>query len=141
MATRGLIRFAKREDGVTFNEHPGVDKIHVEIYNHYDSYPEGLGVDLSKFLNELKVVNGLGDRTVRVANGMGCLAAQLVADMKTEPGQVYLYKPNEDKGWAEYVYYIWVAERKDIWLSIFDYYDNCIFVGKPSKLIEKYNTN
>ena len=58
MATRGLIRFAKREDGVTFNEHPGVDKIHVEIYNHYDSYPEGLGVNLSKFLNEFKVVNG-----------------------------------------------------------------------------------
>ena len=141
MATRGLIRFAKSEDGVTFNEHPGVDKVHVEIYNHYDSYPEGLGVNLSKFLNEFKVVNGLGDRNARVANGMGCLAAQLVADMKTEPGQVYLYKPNEDIGWAEYVYYIWVAERKDIWLSIFDYYDNCIFVGKPNKLIEKYNTN
>ena len=30
------INFVEREDGVSFNEHPGVDKIHVQIYNHYD---------------------------------------------------------------------------------------------------------
>ena len=50
MSTRAQVRFATREEGVSFNEHPGVDKVHVEIYNHYDSYPEGLGVILAEFL-------------------------------------------------------------------------------------------
>ena len=140
MATRGIVRFAKREEGVTFNEHPGVDKVHVEIYNHYDSYPEGLGVILAEFLEDFKVVNGLSCERDKVANGMGCLAAQLIAYMKDGPGGIYLQKPSEDTGWAEYVYYIWAVENKGIWISIFDTFDEkCIFVGKPEKLIEKYD--
>jgi hypothetical protein len=140
MATRGIVRFTRREEGVTFSEYPGVDKVHVEIYNHYDSYPEVLGVYLAEFLEDFKVTNGLSGDTSKVANGMGCLAAQLIAEMKDGPGSVYLQKPSEDTGWAEYVYYIWVVENKDIWISIFTTYDDkCIFVGRPEKLIEKYD--
>ena len=138
MATRGLIRFAKREEGVSFNEHP--ENVEVQIYNHYDSYPEGLGLDLAEFLKDFKVVNGWGGDENKIANGMGCLAAQLIVYMKNGPGSVYLQKPSEDTGWAEYVYYIWAADNKGVWISIFDTYDDkCIFVGKPEKLIEKYD--
>jgi len=41
MSTRAQIRFATREDGVSFSEHP--DKIHAQFYCHSDGYPEGLG--------------------------------------------------------------------------------------------------
>ena len=140
MATRGLIRFAKREEGVSFNEHP--ENVEVQIYNHYDSYPEGLGLDLAKFMRDFRVVNGLGsDLPDKIANGMGCLAAQLIANMKDGPGNVYVEKPHKDRFMIDYTYYIWVADNKSIYISVFDYDDNCIFVGEPYKLIEKYNTN
>ena len=138
MATRGIVRLAKREEGVSFNEHP--ENVEVQIYNHYDSYPEGLGLDLAKFMCDFRVVNGLGRDEGKVANGMGCLAAQLIANMKKKPGGVYVEKPDSKRSWIDYVYYIWVAEHKDIWISIFDYDDGCVFVGKPRKLIEKYGS-
>ena len=59
MATRALINFVEREDGVSFGEHPNVDKIHIQIYHHYDGYPQGLGVKLASFLDGYDVVNGL----------------------------------------------------------------------------------
>ena len=84
MATRALINFVDREDGVSFSEHPGVDKIHIQIYNHYDGYPSGLGVTLADYLQDFTVVNGLGSRQGKVANGMGCLAAQTVKYLKNQ---------------------------------------------------------
>ena len=58
MATRAKIHIARREEGVSFSEIP--EKIMVSIYNHYDGYPEGLGVTLASYLNDMKIVNGLG---------------------------------------------------------------------------------
>ena len=140
MATRGIVRFANREEGVSFNEHP--ENVEVQIYNHYDSYPEGLGLDLAKFMRDFRVVNGLGsDLPDKIANGMGCLAAQLIANMKNGPGNVYVEKPRKARFMIDYTYYVWVADNKSIYISVFDYDDNCIFVGEPYKLIEKYNTN
>ena len=146
MSTRAIIRFAAREEGVTFSEHPEVDKILTQIYHHYDGYPEYLGVELAEFLSDYRVVNGLGvekyrDDGSKIANGLGCLAAQVVAELKGVPGNVYLQKPSKEKGWEDYIYYIWGVENKSIWFSIFDYDDNCIFVGEPHKLIEKYKQN
>ena len=46
MSTRAQIRFATREDGVSFSEHP--DKIHAQFYCHSDGYPEGLGLDIAE---------------------------------------------------------------------------------------------
>jgi len=138
MATRALINFVEREDGVSFSEHPGVDKIHIQIYKHYDGYPEGLGVDLANFLDGYDVVNGLSTGYQGpVANGMGCLAAQTVSYLKDEPGNVYLQKPIE-KDWEDYEYFVWVKDHAELWISIFDYDGNCIFVGEPDELLTKY---
>ena len=102
MATRALINFVEREDGVSFSEHPGVDKIHTQIYNHYDGYPQGLGVKLANLLDGYNVVNGLSNSYQGpIANGMGCLAAQLVSYIKDEAGNIYLQKPIE-KDWEDY---------------------------------------
>ena len=140
MATRALINFVEREDGVSFSEHPGVDKIHFQIYNHYDGYPSGLGVTLANYLQDYKVVNGLGNDQELVANGIGCLTAQTVKYLKDGPGNIYLHKPSKID-WEDYEYFIWCKEGHGVWISILDYNGNCIFVGEPDKLIEKYEYN
>ena len=137
MATRALINFVERKDKVSFSEHPGVDKIHIQIYNHYDGYPSGLGVTLADYLQDFVVVNGLSTGQGRVANGIGCLAAQTVQYLKEGPGNIYLHKPSE-KDWEDYEYFIWCKEGHGVWISIFDYEGECIFVGEPSDLITKY---
>ena len=38
MSTRAQVRFATREDGVSFSEHP--EQIHAQFYKHSDGYPE-----------------------------------------------------------------------------------------------------
>ena len=138
MATRATIHVAKREEGVSFSERP--DKTIVDIYHHWDGYPEGLGVTLASYLDDMKIVNGLGRDDMNVANGLGCLAAQLIAEIKDGPGNVSIIGSEESYSWIDYEYYIWGAEYKDIWISIFDG-DECIFVGKPRDLLKKYYTD
>ena len=135
MATRAMISIAKREEGVSFSEEP--NQTIVDIYHHWDGYPEGLGVTLADYLNGKKVTNGLGRDNNNLFNGMGCLAASLVAELKDGPGDVYI-EPRESHGWIDYQYYIWGDTYKDIWISIFSD-DECIFVGKPQQLLDKYD--
>lgn len=80
------------------------------LYRQYDGYPTGHGAELADYLNGMYVVNGLGldQKDQKVANGMGCLAAQLVSFFKKdEAGQFYLHAPvlNADH-WQEYEYHI-----------------------------------
>ena len=138
MSTRSLVRFATREEGVSFSEHP--ERVEVQVYKHYDGYPEGHPLDLAKFLKEFKIVSGLGIDTYQMANGLGCLAAQYVAAFKMKPGDLYVENSDTEHGDIEYITYVWGTENKDIWMSIFDTYeDKCIFVGKPQQLIDKYD--
>ncbi len=139
MATRAMISIAKREEGVSFSVIP--DETIVDIYHHWDGYPEGLGVTLASYLDNMKITNGISskDNPDYVFAGLGCLAASIVAYLKDGPGNVYI----EDRGkhgWIDYHYYVWGDYSKDIWISIFDG-DECIFVGKPEMLLEKYDTN
>ena len=119
MSTRAQVRFATREEGVSFNEHP--DKIHAQFYVHNDGYPEGLGLDIA---------TSYADR-VSLSKGWE------IEDLDTRHGDL------------DYIYYIWQTpgpEKKDTWISIFetrpfeDLVGECIFVGKPNKLIAKYGS-
>ena len=137
MATRSLVRFARREEGVSFSEHP--EKIEVQVYKHYDGYPGGHPVDLAKFLNNFKILNGIPyPEPDKVANGLGCLAAQYVAAFKMAAGDIYVENPDTERSWIEYITYVWGDDGKGIWMSIFNDEDECIFVGKPQQLIDKY---
>ena len=139
MATRAMISIAKREEGVSFSEEP--NQTIVDIYHHWDGYPEGLGVTLASYLDDKRIVNGIGskDNEDLIFNGMGCLAASLVAHLKDGPGNVYI-EPRESHGWIDYEYYIWGYEGKTIYISIFSN-DECIFVGEPEDLLDKYDKN
>ena len=119
MSTRATVRFATREEGVSFNEHP--KKWNAQFYKHHDGYPEGLGVDLANCI-------------VKEGSWYG-------VTMEIEHVDIV-------HGDIEYMYYIWQDHGKSIWMSIFETYladpfgnedDECIFVGKPEKLLEKYD--
>lgn len=79
------------------------------MYRQFDGYPSGHGTELAEFLNVGTVVNGLGADSKNVFNGMGCLAAQLVAKFKDGPGGFYLHAPVLGRDdWQEYEYHVYV---------------------------------
>ena len=57
MATRAMIRFATRESGVAFSEHPEV--WHAQFYRHYNGNVEDLGQDIVNSLVNSQTVDGL----------------------------------------------------------------------------------
>ena len=130
MSTRAQVRFATREDGVSFSEHP--DKIHAQFYVHNDGYPEGLGLQIACSISE--------DSPNTSFYG----EIEHVQDLHTD---------------LDYIYYVWQKYDDDTWISIFRVGygeeicpmcnqgaigpgepDKCIFVGTPEKLITKYGS-
>ena len=127
MSTRAQIRFATRETGQSFSQHP--EKIHAQFYCHSDGYPEGLGVDIAESIT---------------MNNNPSLKWEIehVQDEHTD---------------LDYIYYIWSDYDKDTYISIFhvglgdwcgkckryveEQEDKCVFVGSPEKLIELYSQN
>lgn len=80
----------------------------INMYRQYDGYPTGHGAELAEFLTPFHMVNGLGfDETRKVANGMGCLAAQLVSNFKSEAGGFYLYPTSAVDCGQDYEYHIY----------------------------------
>lgn len=97
MGTRSLT-FFKTEEGANI----------VCMYRQMDGYPSGHGTELAEFLTGITLVNGISlAKKKKVANGMGCLAAQAVAHFKHGPGGIYLEVPRltADHG-QEYVYIV-----------------------------------
>jgi len=96
MGTRSTVAF--------YSEHEP-RKVLLKVYQQYDGYIDGVGHELANFLESKKVVNGFGatEQTMEngYANGMGCLAAQYVAEHKTAIGGFYM-TTNDDK--QEYNY-------------------------------------
>ena len=156
MSTRALINIVDRQEGRSFSKTLPSTAIHTQIYKHYDGYPSRLGVTLASYLKGYDIRNGVPNNYTgfenKIANGIGCLSAQLVSYLKDEPGNVYLQPPgNIDM--EDYVYYVWIKESKEIMISIFevgfnanldplyDDRDKCIFVGNCESLIKKYEYN
>jgi len=117
MSTRAQVRFATREDGVSFSEHP--DKIHAQFYVHSDGYPEGLGLQIACSISKDSPITSFYGEIEHVQDTHGDL---------------------------DYIYYIWSDYDKDTWISVFktntfsDEDEECVFVGKPNKLIAKYGS-
>jgi hypothetical protein len=89
------------------------------LYRQFDGYPSVHGQELAGFLDGMNVVNGLGAEGERkIANGAGCLAAQLVAHFKTEPGGFYIYAPGSQDCGEEYVYEVRVGAEKGLYIDV-----------------------
>lgn len=96
------------------------DKDLVVLYRQFDGYLDGHGSDLKEHFQGFTIGNGLpaGDCS-HFANGMNCLAAQVVAAFKADAGGFYLY-PADTRGCGEeYVYEISDGGGK-IALKIYD---------------------
>lgn len=85
------------------------NKAIINMYRQYDGYPEGHGQELAEFLGEFAAItNGIRvGETRKTANGMGCLAAQLVANFKTEVGGFYLYPTSAKDCGQDYEYHVY----------------------------------
>jgi len=125
MSTRAIIRFATREEGVSFSEFPA--KYHAQLFVRLDGQPDSLGIDIA---------NSIADR---------CFIPHNLEIDSLDTKRVHL----------DYIYYIWQHADKSTWISIFEYAQSycptcgnpeddgepmyeCVFVGEPDKLQEKY---
>ena len=129
MATRAQVRFATREEGVSFNEHP--EKIHAQFYVHNDGYPERLGVEIAESILDSEQLRGWE-----------------IEYLDTKRGDLdYMYYI-----WQTECKTTWISIFE---LNITDHYcgecghylqpqfaiaEKCIFVGEPQKLIAKYGS-
>ena len=87
-----------------------VNSAAVCMYRQRDGYPSGHGKILAEFLLPFKIGIGLGiDATEQLANGAGCLAAQIVARFKQHPGGIYLKPVRSTDCWQDYEYHIFVG--------------------------------
>jgi hypothetical protein len=126
MSTRAQVRFATREEGVTFNEHP--EKIHAQFYVHSDGYPEGLGVEIAEsLLNYFKI------------------CSWEIESLDAKHGDLeYIYyiwqKPNAN-AWISIFEVSFPRYCRECNQYIGEGESKCIFVGRPEKLIGKYKEN
>lgn len=109
MGTRSLTVF--KEDGADI----------VVMYRQMDGYPTGHGQDLAGFLAGMVMVNGMsGGDPPKTANGMPCLAAQVVAHFKDGVGSIYLHPAGTRKCGEDYIYYVSGVEGKEPTIKVCD---------------------
>ena len=143
MGTRSLTRFI--ETYTDTNEKTKRKKVVtneiVVMYRQYDGYPEGHGLQLAEFLADGKMVNGIGLNDTKVFNGMGCLAAQVVAHFKEGAGGFYLHKAGTKDCWEEYDYHIiFNDDTKVLSIKCFTSDKVLLFEGTPQEFIENVET-
>ena len=81
----------------------------VNMYRQYDGYPSGHGLELAQFLTRGKLVQGLSGKEQVVFNGMGCLAAAMIANFKETPGGFYIHSVEETECGQDYEYHVYQA--------------------------------
>jgi len=79
----------------------------VNMYRQYDGYPSGHGLELAQFLTRGKLVSGLSGKDEVVFNGMGCLAAAMIANFKETPGGFYIYSVEDTECGQDYEYHVY----------------------------------
>ena len=122
MSTRAQIRFATREAGQSFNQHP--DAIHAQFYNHSDGYPEGLGINIAESLvNSYKIELEIQSLTAKHGD------LDFIYYIWQAPGKetfISIFETNQ-MGYCENC-------GQDVLTK-----DKCIFVGTPTDLINNYS--
>ena len=124
MSTRAQIRFATREAGQSFNQHPSA--IHAQFYKHSDGYPEGLGVDIANSIMDNVGLNGIEIEPLTTKHG----DLEYIYYVWQAPGKETFISIFEVNG---FVYCETCGQ--DVKTE-----DKCIFVGMPTELITKYGS-
>ena len=109
------------------------------MYRQMDGYPDGHGKDLAEFLQDMYITNGISmqDKNRKTANGIECLAAQVIAHFKRGPGGIYLYKAKARDCGENYIYTIQGEVGKLVTMKVFRvYYKREIFNGTGQEFLE-----
>ncbi|MES2287515.1 MAG: hypothetical protein V4547_17605 [Bacteroidota bacterium] len=125
MSTRSTLKFYSE-----FNQ----ENVIATIYQHYDGYIGGVGHELAEWLKKKKIINGICNETMQdgFANGMGCLAAQFIAEHKVSIGGFSLTHETNKQEYNYSVRYI----NKQFIIEV----DN-IFKGTPDELLNFVEDN
>ena len=132
MGTRSLTKFISQHDDEKF--------VITCVYRQYDGYPQGHGKELADFLNSGVMVNGFGQSEQKQFNGIGCLAAQFIAEFKNGVGGIYIHQPDSKDCGEEYVYEVIYkypkgfgkVDEDSLTMTCYKVYDNKIlFEGNP----------
>jgi len=124
MGTRAQVRFATREEGVTFSEHPSA--IHAQFYVNNDGYPEFLGVEIANSLEREEKVDSWE-----------------IENLDTKHGDIdyiyYIWQAPGKTTWIS-IFHMIPAYCEDCGQDLpLESKNKCIFVGEPQKLLEKYD--
>ena len=98
----------------------------LNLYRQHDGYLSGHGAELLAFLEPMTIVNGFTMGATNIANGAGCLAAQMVAHFKVRVGGIYIQPPMGELE-NDYTYDV-VVKDDVILLTVFDF-EEIIFSG------------
>ena len=126
MSTRAQVRFATREEGVSFSEHPNA--IHAQFYVHSDGYPEGLGLDIAKSILDSEKLFGWEIEYLDTRHG----------DLEYI---YYIWQTPDKTTWISIFEVDSYGDTSETCGQHVEFEDACIFVGEPQKLIDKYKTN
>ena len=102
MGTRSLIIIQDGEEEIAV------------IYRQSDGYPTGHGCEIMEILKDvcpLAYTNGIPRGAMenpknKIANGMHCLTATLIAGLKKHIGNIYIYPAGTRGAWEDYIYLI-----------------------------------
>ena len=126
MSTRAQIRFATREEGVSFSEHP--EKIHAQFYKHSDGYPEGLGLDIATSIMNPEPISGWEREPLTHKHG----------DLEYI---YYIWQVAGKETWISIFEVDSYPDECETCGQKVEFEDACIFVGLPTDLLKKYNVN
>lgn len=124
MSTRAVIRFATREEGVSFSEHP--EKWHAQLYAGREGHPESLGLDIANSIQD-----GIS------------IEFQMIDRLDTKRSNLdyiyYIWQHADKSTWIS-IFKVGdevVCDQPDCCKTLVSGIDKCIFVGEPANLQEK----
>lgn len=120
----------------------------VNIYNQYDGYPSGVGIDLARMLLNRKITNGYTieqEEEGNWSNGMSCLAAYIIMEFKKKAGigGTYIHRPSDSQSYNYEVRYIPDDPKAGMWSRTGTVRIACqgydvMFEMTPEELLKRY---
>ena len=126
MSTRAQVRFATREEGVSFSEHP--EKIHAQFYVHSDGYPEGLGLDIAMSIAKYDKIAGWEIESL-TAKHSDLEYIYYVWQCPDKQSWISIFEVGSFAGYCEHCEQELPTGK-----------DRCVFVGRANELITKYGS-
>ena len=121
MSTRAIIRFATRESGVSFSEHP--EQWYAQLYKRLDGHPESLGLDIAN-----SIVDGVPLDDIEIDS---------LDTKRRNLDYIYYIWQHYDKSTWMSIFKVGdevVCDQPDCCKRLVPREDKCIFVGEPMTL-------